>query len=368
MSTVRGNRSMHPRSGGAAPGVRAGKLSAVLGSSLLVALAAASRADDVRLIQGSTVKSSGGRIAGQITSETPTEVKIKTATSGEQTVPVDQVDSVSYDGVPPDFQLATTRANAGSFAEAAELYQKAAGTLKGKPLLERAAAFGRAQALGEIALVDPSKRAEAASALDEFIKAYPTSRQLAAALTSLARLRLENGDTTGADAALDDLAKRVPWAADQAAILRSRVLARKGENDAALSALDSLIAAAPAGSPKLRDAKLAKAESLAALKRFDEAEALVRAVIAEAPAEDAPFQAVAHNTLGDCLRAAGNYKGALLAFLKTDILYSDAKDEHARALAQIGELWHLLKQEQRAVDVSERLRDLYPRSAYAKAK
>jgi tetratricopeptide (TPR) repeat protein len=345
---------------------RIGKPAIALSSSavvLLLALAAA-RADVVRLVSGSTVKSTGGQISGQIISETTTEVKIKSATSGEQTIPVDQIESVNYDGVSPTFQLATTRSNAGSLAEAAELFQKAAGEVKGKPFLERAAAFGRAEALGEIAAVDPTKRAQAVEALESFAKSYPGSRQLGAALISLVRLRLSEGDTAGAEAALRDLEAKVPWAVDRAAVLKARVLAKKGENEAAISALDALISASPAGSVKSRDAKLAKAESLAALKKFSEAEALVREVIAEAPAEEKLFQAVAHNTLGDCLRAAGRPKDALLAYLKTDILYSDAKDEHARALAHISDLWRLLKQSPRADEAKARLRDLYPRSPY----
>ncbi len=62
-------------------------------------------------------------------------------------------------------------------------------------------------------------------------------------------------------------------------------------------------------------------------------------MIKAAPAEDAATQAAAHNTLGDCLRAAGRPKEALYAYLHTDILFSKEKDEHAKALAQIAQLW-----------------------------
>jgi hypothetical protein len=66
--------------------------------------------------------------------------------------------------------------------------------------------------------------------------------------------------------------------------------------------------------------------------------------------------------------AAGRPKDALLAYLKTDILYSDAKDEHARALAKIRDIWLALKQDQRSAEVAERLRGLYPQSPYAKSQ
>ena len=91
-----------------------------------------------------------------------------------------------------------------------------------------------------------------------------------------------------------------------------------------------MIGSSPEGSAKRRDAQLAKAESLVALKKFAEAEALVRGVIAGAPAEDATTEALAHNTLGDCLLAANRPKDALYAYLHTDLLFFKDKEEHPR--------------------------------------
>ena len=109
------------------------------------------------------------------------------------------------------------------------------------------------------------------------------------------------------------------------------MLARQGKYDEAIAELDRLIASAPKGSEKQRAAMLAKSESLAGLKKFQDAETLVREVIKGNPAEDADAQAPAYNTLGDCLRAAGRPKEALIAYLHTDLLYSKDKEEHPRA-------------------------------------
>ncbi len=87
------------------------------------------------------------------------------------------------------------------------------------------------------------------------------------------------------------------------------------------------------------DAQIAKAESLVSQRKYGDAEALIKGVIKAAPAEDAATQSAAHNTLGACLRAAGRPKEALYAYLHTDMLFSKEKDEHARALAQIAQLW-----------------------------
>ena len=336
---------------------------AVLGFCLTASLA-----DVIRLAPGSTVKATGNQIQGQIASETATEVKIKPTVGAEQTVPVDQIDSVSYDGATPSFTLAESRVNAGLVSEAADLFQKAASEAQGKPLIERAAQFGRAQALTELALIDPSKAADAISALEALSKPGANTRQLGPALLLLIRLQLAQGNTDGAEAALADLTSRVPWAADRVAVLRAKLLSRKGEHAAALSALDGLISSAPKGSVQAREALLAKAESLAATQKFTEAEAVVRQVIEESPPEDDLVQAQAYNTLGDCLRVAGRPKDALLAYLRTDVLYNSAKDEHAKALAKIIELWRELKQDARATEVLERLKSQYPQSPYLRAK
>ena len=41
--------------------------------------------------------------------------------------------------------------------------------------------------------------------------------------------------------------------------------------------------------------------------------------------------ASAYNTLGDCLRAAGRPKDALIAYLHTDVLFAKDKEQHPRA-------------------------------------
>ncbi len=336
--------------------------------ALVFGLATVARSDVIKLIPDSTVKAPGGQISGQITDETPTQVRIRATIGGEQAIPVDQIDSVSYDSLTPSFTLAESRENVGSLVEAAELYQKATGEAQGKPFVERAAQFGRARVLTQLGLADPSRADEAIGVLDAFVRANGSSRQLGSALENLIRLSLQKGDTARAESALTELSSKVPWAADRAAVFQARILSRKGQYDQAVAALDKLIAEAPEGSAKAREAMLAKAESLAASKKYKEAEAVVRDVIKGAPPEDATIQAEAHNTLGDCRRVAGRPKDALIAYLKTDVLYDSDKAQHPRALAQIAQIWRELKQDRRADEVLERLRQQYPQSPWASAK
>lgn len=329
--------------------------------ALTTALAAPAWADEVVLVPGSTVQAAGSRVRGTIQSETPTEVTVD-----GRPIPVDQIASISYTGQPPGLSLAEARESAGALPEAAELFGKAADEASGKDLIARAARFDRARLLAEIALADPAQVAPAVQALEQFLRDHPNGRQRGPALERLARLRLQAGEFDRAGATLAELA-RIPWAADRAAVLQARVLARRGQHAQALDALDRFLKGADADSPGALEARLARAESLAGLKKFDEAEAAAQAVIDAAGPEDAAVQAPAHNALGDCLRAANKPKDALLAYLHTDILYASDKEQHARALAAISQLWRELNRADRADEALARLKQDYPRSPWLAA-
>jgi tetratricopeptide (TPR) repeat protein len=337
--------------------------------AVLLGLIASVRADEVVLIPGSTVKVTGGRsVRGTIEAETPSEVRIKPAVGPEQAIPVDQIASVSYDNQPLSLTQAQLRETGGNLAEAADLYKKSIAEAASKPMMAQEAQFGQARTLAQIAHGGDARALdEAIAALDAFAKAYPSSRQIGPALEALARLGLQKGDFDGADQYLTQLETKAPWASDRSAVLKAQVLGRRGQYDQAVSALDRMLAGAPEGSPKWREATLAKAEALAGLRQYDTAADAARTVIKTADPEDAPTQALAYNTLGDCLRAAGKPKDALLAFLHTDILYPKDKEQHARALAQIAQIWRTLKQDNRADEVLDRLKQEYPQSPYLSA-
>lgn len=337
--------------------------------SLALALAAASAvafADDVVLVPNSTVKNAtGGRVRGTIESESPASVVVKLGAT-TTTVPTGEIASISYTGQPPSMVQAESRESAGALAEAADLYKKAIGEADGKPLVQQAARFQHANALAELALADASRAAEAIALLEAFVRAHPNARQVVPAYDNLARLQLQKGDYVAVQKTVAAMSK-LPQSADRAAVLRAKVFAKQGDYDKAVAEYDRLIKGAPEGSFRQREAMLAKAESLAGQKKFAEAEALVSSVIKAAPAEDATTQAAAYNTLGDCLRAAGKPKDALLAYLHTEILYAKDKEQHPRALAHISHLWRLLKRDDYADEAWQQLKKDYPNSRWLTA-
>jgi tetratricopeptide (TPR) repeat protein len=340
----------------------------ILASSLVLPLLAISIsvADIVTLTADATTKgASGGLIRGTVISESPAKVEVKLGNT-VTAIPTNEIVSISYDNDPASLEQAKVKEAANSLAEAADLYKKAAaeaGTTK--PFIAEDAAFGQVRVTTELALTDPAKATEAMTLLETFSRSYKNGRHILPALETLAKLQLAKENFTGLDQTLGQLSK-LPGGEDRAGLFRIKVLTRKGNLDQAVSELDKVIAAAPDGSVKKRDAQLAKAESLVGLKKVAEAEALLKSVIKAAPAEDSATQAAAHNALGDCLKAAGRPKEALYAYLHTDLLFSKEKDEHARALAQLAQLWRdpQLNRPDRAEEVMERLKQEYPRSPY----
>jgi tetratricopeptide (TPR) repeat protein len=334
---------------------------------LLIACGSALRADEVNLIQGTTLKQAiGGRVRGQVQSESPTEVVVQLGAT-TTSVPTDQIQSIRYDGQSASFPLAEARESSGQLAEAAELFKKAATEAAGKPFPVQAAQFREAEALTDLALIEPERMKDAKDKLTKFLQTYANGRHVASARACLARLQLNSGDFAGAEATIAELSK-LPKGGERASVLRTRALAKQGKHQQAIAELEKLIAGAPKGSERRRAALLAKSESLAGLKQFKESESLLREVIQSNPPEDALAQAAAYNTLGDCLRAANRPKDALIAYLHTDLLYSKDKEEHPRALHNIVELFRQLKQDARADEFLGRLKQEYPRSPWTTAK
>ena len=90
------------------------------------------------------------RAAGQVQSESATEVVVKLG-NNLINVPADQVVSVRYDGQPANMVLAETREAAGQLAEAADLYKKAIDLAESHPLIAQAARFKQAELTADIA-------------------------------------------------------------------------------------------------------------------------------------------------------------------------------------------------------------------------
>ena len=146
---------------------------------LLAALASAvvgsswpSRADDVSLIPGNTVKQAiGGRVRGAVQSETPTEVVV-TLGSNTTTVPTDRSPRSGMTHSPPTTSSARPAKRPASLPRRPTTSRRRRPTHRGRPFPHQAALFREAHVLGELAMVEPERLKEAREA-KKFIESYP---------------------------------------------------------------------------------------------------------------------------------------------------------------------------------------------------
>ena len=157
----------------------------------------------------------------------------------------------------------------------------------------------------------------------------------------------------------------------RAGVAAGRALLSQGKPREAAAAFDKVLATEAEGDSAQAQrtaATLGKASALVALKKPDEAIAIVEEIIQKGDPEDAPLMARAYNVLGTAQRQAGRIKEALLAFLHVDILYSSVPDAHAEALANLAELWEQVHKTDRANRARQTLEEQYKDSPWAKKK
>ena len=87
---------------------------------------------------------------------------------------------------------------------------------------------------------------------------------------------------------------------------------------------------------------------LAGSGKNDDAVKLIQQVIDKADPDDQELYARAYIALGNCYKAAGKPKDALLAFLEVDLLYPNSPEQHAEALANLATLWAKVDKADRA--------------------
>lgn len=100
-------------------------------------------------------------------------------------------------------------------------------------------------------------------------------------------------------------------------------------------------------------------------KKYDEAIKNLRTMVSDNDATDSQLFAEIYNALGEAHRLAGQDEEAVLAYLHTDLLFTNDPASHGEALYYLSQLF-LKSDPQRAADAKSRLQSLYSSSAWAK--
>ena len=113
---------------------------------------------------------------------------------------------------------------------------------------------------------------------------------------------------------------------------------------------------------------LGKARCLAAANQTDAAIKAVQSLIANANPEDAALLAPAYNALGFAYQKAGLRPEAIYAYLHVDTLYSTNAEAHAEAPYYLAQLFTAAGKRDRAKDCKTALEQQYKDSRWNRAE
>ncbi|MBI3464145.1 MAG: hypothetical protein HY000_13980 [Planctomycetes bacterium] len=312
-----------------------------------------------------------GTANGKVTGMTAQEVTLQSGGRTEK-VPVNDIESIRFEGEPPELNTARTAAMRGDYDNALKALAKVAPAAGTRPEVKQEIEFFRALATARQALAGEGEVREAGNQMRAFVTGNLNSFHFLEASEVLGDLYLAAGAFPQAQTEYAKL-EQAPWPEMKVrgAIAKGRALQAQGKPADALAAYDSALAIADkaAGDQAKKQvitATLGRAGALAEAGKAEEAIAAVEKVIAEADPADAHLHARAYVTLGNCLNKAGRKQDALLAFLHVDVLYFGFPQEHAEALANLSLLWQELKNADRALEARQTLVERYKNSRWAK--
>jgi tetratricopeptide (TPR) repeat protein len=331
----------------------------LIGFSLVVVVTATALADDEIFLR------KGGKKKGVITGETPKGIALK---SGDK-IAAEDIDDILYDisqtdalkgltysnafKAERDYLVATDGKKRAAFlTDALTKYQSAVGDIK-EPRAKAHVDFKIAYLRGKKSQEDNSVAdAKAAiTGLRAFVSANPTAWELPRALILLAKLQNDSKDYAGAEQSFSEILKLdVSEEVKNDARLQSALAnIALGKHTVAESKLAELLKALPKNSPTLGRVLVAQSECLIAASKVDEAVDLLKKAIKDS--DDKNLRAIAYNTLGENYAKQNQWKEALWEFLWVDVVYNQDKNEHARALFHLIQVFEQLAEPDKAAQV-----------------
>jgi tetratricopeptide (TPR) repeat protein len=327
----------------------------------LAAAAPASAADRVRL-------TGGAQSSGELVEISATKVALQIGATKKE-FPVNEIESIQFDAEPNDLFQARIAVRGGRYDDAAAMLAKIDPRALKRPELVKDVEFYQALAAARLALGGTGSIAEAGKRMFAFERANRDSFHYFEACETLGDLLAALGRYSDAETFYNKLAL-APWPEYKlrAGVLAGRALVSQKQFDRAAAKFDEVLnaeASGPQADLQKSAARLGKASALSGAGKADEAAALVNEVIAQADPQDEELHARAYNILGNCHRAAGKKKEALLAFLHVDLLYAKFGEQHAEALANLATLWAEVDKSERAAQAKNLLKEKYPNSVWA---
>lgn len=322
---------------------------------------AANAQDSVFLLAGSPVR-------GEIADSTPTSLIVKTD-KGDTEVPVQNIRSITFGKEPPEYDKAKRAFDRQKYdegiAELDKLKENAASGMLAQEL-DYLRALGNARS----ALSGGNVTAKnGGSAVNAFLKKYPTSWHFFELTELLGELLVAVGRSDLADAEYAKLAASpLPQYQLRGSFNRAQALLLAGDGAGAEQSFDAVIGSALNDEAAVRMKSLAsclKAKAQLLQGKWEEAQVAVMKLIKNEDPKQTELFANAYNILGLCHQEAGQSQEAVLAFLHTDLLFSNQAAAHAEALYYLSQLWPKLDKNDRALEARTNLKALYRNSVWA---
>ncbi len=312
-------------------------------------------------------------VTGTLVSESPSGIKLKV--KGEtKFYPAGEILDITYDfqsGFKLDYNRAintekkvatatTSRSRKKGLKDALGEYEGLLPRLKGKDYssIRRNVEYKIALLTIQLAQEEDKSLAIGLRKLQEFTSKNTRGWQIVPAAQLLGQLLIASGKFSDAENVYTGLAKNSDLpeeARNTFRLLEAKLSMRPGKYADANTKLQGLADKFPKGSPQNLRARIYQAECLAGLDRLAEAETKLNAILAEVK-KDNDIRAQAYNTLGQCFYQAKNYQSALWNFLRVDVIYHQNREEHARALFYLVDLFKKRNDDKHAEECRAKLR------------
>ncbi|HWG44374.1 MAG TPA: hypothetical protein VN688_16470 [Gemmataceae bacterium] len=295
-------------------------------------------------------------LEGVIEQESPAGVKLKTK-AGVKDIPAAQITQVAYENKTVDklsFRKPFTNESHAKEATGAKKidllksalvgFEELDTKLRGDTKIHRYLQFKIANTKALLAKEDTSQRDGAIAALSEYKTGFSDGWEIVPALQRLAQLQEEKGDAPAASQTYADLAEVPGISATmklQAQLRGAQLLLRVNKFADAETKLNQLAATMPKEDPQRMLVDVYLVQSQIAQKRYTGVEEKLQAAIRAS--EDKTLRALAHNFLGDYYRIKKELDRAFWEYLKVDTMYNQDKEEQAKALYYLSQLFDIPK-------------------------
>ena len=305
---------------------------------------------------------------GRISQTSPNGVTIQVKGKAEE-IPSQKIKKISYAGEPRQLGTARGRIETGRYDDGLTELAKISGTVD-SDFIQSEIDFLKAFCQAQKSLKGGDVTAQQAGiAIRNFTQKYPDSYHFYPATDLLGKLLVAIGKPEFAEKEFAKIS-RSQWPAMtiKGFFERGNALLLTGNLETAKQCFES-IATIDANDDESQQFKMVAqcqlAKIMALSGQLDSGQAIVEKIIKDENPDNAMLFAYAYNALGTCYLQAQQPKPAAIAFLHTELLYSNELSPHAEALYNLAKIWPVLEETDRANRARQALKSRYRNTYWA---